>query len=76
MAHPSSLPVMVKTAALPAVFCPPPAGAAGCWASETSGGGTQSRFIGPLGRLLGFALTGDAQARKTQLARKIEPLLA
>jgi rubredoxin-NAD+ reductase len=71
-----AMPVMVKTPALATVVCPPPAGAAGIWASESAGPGTQSRFVGADGSLLGFALTGAAQSMKTRFAREIAPLLA
>jgi rubredoxin-NAD+ reductase len=71
-----AMPVMVKTPALATVVCPPPAGASGVWASETGDEGTQSRFVGTDGSLLGFALTGSAQAMKTQFAKEIAPQLA
>ena len=74
--HYPAMPVMVKTPALATVVCPPPTGAAGLWSTEASATGTQSLFTGSDGRLLGFALTGDAQTHKARLAKDIQPLLA
>ncbi len=70
-----AMPVMVKTPALATVVCPPPLGASGNWASTASDGGMQSLFRDKAGRLLGFALSGNAQSDKARLAKELEPLL-
>jgi rubredoxin-NAD+ reductase len=70
-----AMPVMVKTPALATVVCPPPLDASGNWASTASDGGMQSLFRDKTGRLLGFALTGNAQSDKARLAKELEPLL-
>ena len=70
-----AMPVMVKTPALATVVCPPPLGASGNWASTASDGGMQSLFRDKAGRLLGFALSGNAQSNKARLAKELEPLL-
>lgn len=70
--HYPPMPVVVKTPALPAVVCPPQAGAAGAWQSEPAGNGTLSRYVDAAGRLLGFALTGDAAAQKTRLVQEMQ----
>lgn len=67
-----AMPVVVKTPALPTVACTPSACAAGAWRSEAEPGGIASRFLGPDGRLLGFARTGAANSCKQELLKAIQ----
>jgi rubredoxin-NAD+ reductase len=66
------MPVVVKTSALPTVVCPPAPGAAGAWQIESLAGGTLARYVDAAGKLLGFALTGAAAARKNKLVRELQ----
>jgi len=70
--HYPAMPVVVKTPALPAVVCPPPAGTTGAWRSEAEPGGIASRFLDPDGRLLGFALTGAAISHKQEMLKAMQ----
>ena len=68
-----AMPVVVKTPAMPAVICPPPAGEPGTWRSEPEPSGIASRFLDPSGRLLGFALTGAANSHKQRMLKDMQP---
>jgi len=70
-----AMPVVVKTPALPAVVCPPPA-VPGAWSVESNDAGVEARFEDEDGRLRGFALLGAATARKNALAKELPALLA
>ena len=65
-----AMPVVVKTPALPVTVCPPPA-VPGSWKLDQPEGGVEARFEGDDGRLLGFALTGSATARKQALTKLV-----
>lgn len=69
-----AMPVVVKTPACPAVVSPPLPGALGQWHTQTSAQGCEARFESG-GQLLGFALLGDAVARKQELAANLPPWL-
>jgi rubredoxin---NAD+ reductase len=69
------MPVVVKTPALPTVVCPPAPGSTGSWQVELEGGGAVARYVDGAGKLLGFALTGPAYARKNQLLKEM-PLVS
>jgi rubredoxin---NAD+ reductase len=56
------MPVVVNTAALLTVVCPPAPGAAGAWQIEPEAGGKLARNVDVAGKLLDFALTGAATA--------------
>lgn len=74
-----AMPVVVKTPACPTVVCPPPPGTAGDWRLEATPdeeSGLDARFLGPDGRLLGFALLGGATSRKQALTTQAPPALA
>ncbi|MDE2465888.1 MAG: hypothetical protein KGO02_19560, partial [Alphaproteobacteria bacterium] len=61
-------PIIVKTPACPTVLMPPEdMSSARHWAISGSGTDLEALCMDPLGRLLGFALTGQAAARKLQL---------
>jgi rubredoxin-NAD+ reductase len=68
-----AMPVVVKTPALPLVVCPPPA-LAGSWKLQPEAGGLEARFEDDSGKLLGFALSGSAVARKQALTKLAPPL--
>lgn len=61
------MPVVVKTPVAPVVAVPPPATLEPRWQHTTSESGIESRCLSADGRLLGFALVGDAIARKSGL---------
>jgi rubredoxin-NAD+ reductase len=68
------MPVVVKTPAVPAVVCPPPA-VPGGWRVMEDAAGVEARFEDEAGSLLGFALVGGACARKNALAKLVPPVL-
>jgi len=70
-----AMPVAVKTPAMPVVVCPPPA-LPGSWKLQQDAGGIEARFEDDSGKLLGFALVGNATARKQALTKLVPPLLA
>jgi len=70
------MPVSIKTPACPTVVCPPPMGAEGEWQCEGEGLNIKGLFHGPDGKLLGYALTGDACSEKQALNKELPPLLA
>jgi rubredoxin-NAD+ reductase len=67
------MPVVVKTPALPTVVCPPLPGSIGSWQVELERGGAVARYVDGAGKLLGFALTGPACARKSQMLKEMPP---
>lgn len=70
-----AMPVVVKTPALPLVVCPPPA-LAGSWKLQPEANGLEARFEDDSGKLLGFALSGSALARKQALTKLVPPLFS
>ena len=70
-----AMPVLVKTPACPTVVCPPAMNAVGEWQVNTTDDGCDARFIGPDGKVLGFALLGAATAQKQALAAQVVGLL-
>lgn len=70
-----AMPVVVKTPACPTVVAPPAAGAAGAWQESASSTGVRSLFVGPDGRVLGFALCGDAVGERQALSKELPPTL-
>lgn len=69
------MPVLVKTPAHPVVVAPPQPQAAGTWYEEPTGDGVRALFRDAGGRLLGFALTGEAVNEKQRLAGELPPVL-
>ncbi|WP_305080516.1 FAD-dependent oxidoreductase [Microbulbifer guangxiensis] len=69
------MPVAVKTTLRPTTVCPPKPGSEGEWQVQAGSGGVSAEFRGPDGRLLGFALTGDAIARRDSLSGECQPLM-
>lgn len=73
--HYPAMPVVVKTPACPTVVAPPAMGAQGAWQESISAGGVRSLFVGPDGRLLGFALCGDAASERQALSKELPATL-
>ena len=71
-----AMPVAVKTPAMPLVVSPPAAGASGQWQIASEPEGIDARFISDDGTLLGFALAGNATARKATLQKMLPALIA
>jgi rubredoxin-NAD+ reductase len=73
-----AMPVVVKTPACPTVVCPPAPDAMGSWQvrPDDDGNGVEACFIDADERLLGFALLGNATARKQALAARTPATLA
>ncbi|WOH39542.1 FAD-dependent oxidoreductase [Thalassotalea fonticola] len=74
--HYGVMPVMVKTTLCPVVVSPPPRDAEGEWHVNDDGYNVLARYITSEGRLLGFALTGDATREKDALTAKTQPLMS
>jgi rubredoxin---NAD+ reductase len=70
-----AMPVTIKTPACPVVVSPPPVGAAGAWAVEARGSDVRAEFRDGSGKLLGFALTGDATRAKLELQKELPAIL-
>lgn len=64
----SAMPVAVKTPACPTIVCPPPQGRIGAWQEEVGAAGVRALFVGADGKLLGFALLGNATMERQTLA--------
>ncbi len=71
-----AMPVVVKTPACPVVVAPPAPQAEGQWQEHVQEQGVQAEFRAQDGRLLGFALTGQAVSQKQGLAKQLPPTLA
>jgi rubredoxin-NAD+ reductase len=70
-----AMPVVVKTPAMPVVVCPPPV-LPGKWKTVQDASGIEAGFFDESGKLLGYALMGEATARKQALTRLVPPILA
>ncbi|MGH8478889.1 MAG: NAD(P)/FAD-dependent oxidoreductase [Gammaproteobacteria bacterium] len=75
VAYPA-MPILVKTTAFPVVVAPPATGVPGEWEIEVQPAGARGLYRGPDGRLLGFALAGEAVADKNVLTRALPPVLS
>lgn len=71
-----AMPVIVKTPSMPLVAAPPPRDSTGEWRITKLDSGTVARFEDCAGRLLGFALSGNAVSQKQSLTAMLPPLLA
>jgi rubredoxin-NAD+ reductase len=71
-----AMPVTIKTPACPVVVAPPAPGAVGEWSVRAEGNDVQAEFRDSQGRLLGFALTGDATREKITLQKELPPIMA
>jgi rubredoxin-NAD+ reductase len=70
-----AMPVTIKTPACPVVVAPPAAGVEGEWQIETGESGVRCEFRDSGGKLLGFALAGDATRDKLALQKALPPIL-
>jgi len=70
------MPVTVKTPVCPLVVSPPPRGTEGVWSVEGQGADIKALCRDASGRLLGYALTGNAVMEKLALNKELPPLLA
>jgi rubredoxin-NAD+ reductase len=73
--HYGVMPVMIKTTLCPVIVSPPPRGVEGEWHVKVDRCNVQARFISSEGKLLGFALTGDAIKEKDALSAEAQPLM-
>jgi rubredoxin-NAD+ reductase len=71
-----AMPVTIKTPTCPVVVAPPPAGIAGAWSIEADGNNVKAEFRDASGRLLGFALTGDATREKMTLQKELPAIMS
>ena len=71
-----AMPVTIKTPACPVVVAPPAPDAEGEWAIEAEGSSVKAEFRDGGGRLLGFALTGDATRHKVALQKELPAIMA
>lgn len=71
-----AMPVVVKTPACPTVVSPPPVGATGSWSITADDESVKALFLAADGKLLGFALNGNATAERAALTQELPPVLA
>jgi rubredoxin-NAD+ reductase len=71
-----AMPVTIKTPACPVVVAPPAPDAEGEWSIEVEGSSVKAEFRDGGGRLLGFALTGDATRHKVALQKELPAIMA
>ncbi|MBS0350583.1 MAG: FAD-dependent oxidoreductase [Proteobacteria bacterium] len=70
------MPIVLKTPALPLVFCPPPAGMTGAWRQEGAGHHLKMLFYDSADQLRGFVLAGDKIRDKMVLAKQLPVLFS
>ncbi len=75
VAYPA-MPVLVKTPACPTIVSPPPAGADGKWTVTADAESVKALFHDASGKLLGFALNGNATTERAALTQQLPPVLA
>lgn len=73
--HYGVMPVMIKTTLCPVIVSPPPRGVEGEWHVKVDRCNVQASFVSSEGKLLGFALTGDAIKEKDALSAETQPLM-
>lgn len=73
--HYGVMPVMIKTTLCPVIVSPPPRDAEGEWHVTADRCNVEAKFITSAGKLLGFAVTGDAIKEKDTLSVKTQPLM-
>ncbi len=71
-----AMPINIKTPACPVTVCPPPTDATGSWEITGKAPNIRAVFNAPSGKLLGFALTGQAIREKTTLTRQLPAVLS
>ncbi len=70
-----AMPVTIKTPACPVVVAPVAPGTQGDWSFEINGNSVKAQFRDSGGKLLGFALTGEAIKDKTTLQKELPPIM-
>ncbi len=70
-----AMPVTIKTPACPVVVAPPARDAEGDWAIEVDGNNVKAQFRDAAGKLLGFALTGEAIKEKMALQKELPAIM-
>tara|TARA_R110002110_G_scaffold205066_7_gene417007 strand:- start:136171 stop:137541 length:1371 start_codon:yes stop_codon:yes gene_type:complete len=70
-----AMPVTIKTPACPVVVSPPPREAAGEWQISADGSHVKCEFRDAGGKLLGFALTGEATREKLALQKELPAIM-
>ena len=70
-----AMPVTIKTPACPVVVAPPAAGAKGEWSITADGSNVKAEFRDGSGKLLGFALTGEATKDKMALQKELPAIM-
>jgi rubredoxin-NAD+ reductase len=70
-----AMPVTIKTPACPVVVAPPARDADGEWQITADGANVKAEFRDSSGKLLGFALTGDATREKMALQKELPAIL-
>jgi rubredoxin-NAD+ reductase len=71
-----AMPVSIKTPACPVVVAPPAQGAQGDWKIEVDGNNVNAQLRDGEGKLLGFALTGEAIKEKMALQKELPAIMA
>jgi len=71
-----AMPVTIKTPACPVVVAPVAPGTQGQWTIESDGNNVKAQFRDSAGKLLGFALTGDATKDKVALQKELPAIMA
>ena len=71
-----AMPVTIKTPACPVTVAPPAADAQGEWSFEADGNNVKGEYRDVDGKLLGFALTGEATRQKMALQKELPPIMA
>jgi len=71
-----AMPVTIKTPACPVVVAPVAPGTQGEWSFEVNGNSVNAQFRDSSGKLLGFALTGEAIKDKTTLQKELPAIMA
>ncbi len=71
-----AMPVTIKTPACPVVVAPVAPGTEGQWSATVDGNSVNAQFRDSSGRLLGFALTGEAIKDKNALQKELPPIMA
>lgn len=71
-----AMPVTIKTPACPVVVAPVAPGTQGQWTIESDGNNVKAQFRDSAGKLLGFALTGDATKDKVTLQKELPAIMA
>ncbi len=70
-----AMPVTIKTPTCPVVVAPVQSGIPGAWSIEADGNNVKAEFRDAGGRLLGFALTGDATREKMTLQKQLPAII-